>query len=621
MNAPTPNVFLCNGADKPADVPQDAKVVKLAYSKDDPERLVNLKLPTFVGQVYHLPPRILDLLEIAAYVFAADRWAHRGPKEAVEFHAWPRSMRFVIRVREANFWSRAEVKEKLAAALVFMTGDREYAFEFLPGHSTPVTSLFDREEFKIEPRGPASVALFSGGLDSLAGVLERLQSTEDDLYLISHRSGQPSTKRTQKKLVEALTASYPGRIHHYAFECGLCNKRAAEETQRTRAFLFGSIAFALAHRLLLTSFFVYENGVTSLNLLRRQDLINARASRTTHPKTHALMSLFLSEVQEAPVKVLNPFWQRTKTDVFQLLDQVGGRNLIGSAVSCSKTFQRLESATHCGCCFQCIDRRFAAYASELHDVDNCGIYSKDIFVDPVDSPDTRTTAVDYIRQATDFATTTDDRFANERLFELTDIVDYINADGDQDAVDKLWQLCNRHGKQVVAAIKEIRRQLDDPRYKVKPGSLLQLIADREYLKDDPRRLAERITETLIGSLPVAFKTTKPQKEADLNNQIDALLRAHGDDFRREFPATQFALAKVVPDHEAKNADLLVEAKYIRKGTPPSKASDGIAADITKYPSDKFILFIIYDPERAISDDTEFKRDIEGKRDCLVAVIR
>ena len=621
MNAPTPNIFLCNGADKPVDVPQDAKVVKLTYSKNDPERLVNLKLPAFVDQVYHLLPRILDLLEIAAYVFAADRWADRGPKEAVEFHSWSRSMRFVIRVREANFWNQAKVKEKLAAALVFMTGDREYAFEFLPGHSTPATSLFDREEFKIELQEPASVALFSGGLDSLAGALERLQSTKDDLYLISHSSGQPSTKRTQKKLVEALTKSYPKRINHYSFECGLCKKRAAEETQRTRAFLFDSIAFALAHRLGLNSFFIYENGVTSLNLLRRQDLINARASRTTHPKTHALMSLFLSEIQEAPFKVLNPFWQHTKTDVFLLLDQVGGRDLIGSSVSCSKTFQRLESATHCGCCFQCIDRRFAAYASGLHDIDNCGIYSKDIFVDPIDSPDARTTAIDYIRQATDFAKTTDDGFATERLYELTDIIDYIDAEGDQDAVDKLWQLCNRHGKQVVAAIKEIRLQMDDPCYKVKPGSLLQLIADREYLKDDPRRLAERIAETLAGSIPIAFKTTKPLKEADLNNQIDALLRAHGDVFRREFPATQFALAKVVPDHEAKKADLFVEAKYIRKETSPSKVTDGIAADITKYPSDKFVLFIIYDPERAISDDKEFRLDIESKRDCLVAVIR
>lgn len=621
MNDLPPSVFLCNGAVQPSNIAQDAKVTSLAYAMGDPNRFVNLKLPSFVSQVYHLPNRILDLLEIAAYVFAGDRLSSRGPKEAVEYHSWLRSFRYVIRVRDADFWNQAAVKDKLIAALMFMTGDREYVFDFVPGQSTPPTSLFDREEFKIEQRGQASVALFSGGLDSLAGALERLNTTNDDLYLISHRSGQPSTKRTQKKLIEALMRDYPGRIHHYSFECGLCRVRAAEETQRTRAFLFNSIAFALAHRLSLTSFYAYENGITSLNFARRQDLINARASRTTHPKTHALMSAFLSEFQDASVKVINPFWQHTKADVFQALDRNGGRELIGSAVSCSKTFQRLEPATQCGGCFQCIDRRIAAYAANLQSVDNCGIYSKDIFIDAIDSPETKTTALDYIRQAIEFATTTDDKFAQERLHELSDIVDYIDADGDQDAFEKIWALCHRHGQQVVAAIQEIRRQLDDPCYKVKLGSLLKLIADREYLKEDPRRLAELIAGKLADSIPIAFRTSQPKKEDELNDQIQALIRAREADFRREFPITQFALAKVVPDHEANGIDLMIEAKYLRKGTTPSKASEGIAADITKYPTGKFLLFVVYDPHRAISDDASFRGSIESKRDCLVAIIR
>ncbi|MDO8721834.1 MAG: 7-cyano-7-deazaguanine synthase [Syntrophales bacterium] len=572
-----------------------------------------------------MPDRILDLLEIAAYVFAADRWVSRGRKDAVEFHAWMRSIRFIIRVRDSNFWNRPEVKRKLSDVLIFMTGDKEYTFDFVPGHSTATTSLFDSEEFEIVPRSQASqasVVLFSGGIDSLSGVLERLHSTQEDIYLISHSSGQPTTKRTRRQLVKELEKLYPGRIHHYSFECGLTgHKRAAEETQRTRAFLFASIAYALAHRLSQPYFFIYENGITSLNLSRRQDLINSRASRTTHPKTLALMSLFLSEVEGAPVKVHNPFWQHTKTDVFELLNQMGGRNLLGSTVSCSRTFQRIEPATHCGCCFQCIDRRLAAYASGLQEVDNCGIYSKNILIDQIESPETRTTALDYIRQATTFANITDDRFYHERLYELSDIVDFIEVNGEQDAIEKIWKLCNRHGKQVVEAIKVIRQQHDDPCRKLNLGSLLQLIADREHLKDDARKLAERITAILATSIPIAFKTRQPAKEDELNDHIDALLRADGIDFHREFPSTTFALAKVIPDHEARNVDLLTEAKYVRRGTSPSKATEGIAADITKYQASKFILFVIYDPERGISDDATFKKDIEGKRDCLVTVIR
>jgi len=620
MSSSTPKVFLCNGAGRLKDLAENAKVTSLSYFRDNPGRNVNLQLPRFVDQVFHLPPRILDLLEIAAYVFAADRAAHRGAKEAVELHAWPRAMHFVIRVRDADFWNQALVKQKLSAALLYMTGDKEYLFDFVPGHSTPPTSLFDREEFAVPPQEPSSVALFSGGLDSLAGVLARLESTNEVFYLISHRSGQPSTKRTQKKLVDALTATYRGRIRHYSFDCGLFHYRAAEETQRTRAFLFCSIAFALAHRLSLNSFFAYENGVTSLNLLRRQDLIGARASRTTHPKTLHLMSQFLSELNGSRVTVLNPFWNQTKTDVMDLLNRVNGRNLIGSTVSCSKTFQRLETATHCGSCFQCIDRRLAAYAAGLQDVDNVGIYSKDIFTDPIESPETRTTALDYIRQAIRFSTETDDAFALARLSELAEITDYVPGTEDE-AVEAVWQLCHRHGEQVLVALKEIRRHLDDLRYKVRSGSLLQLISDREYLKEDPERLARRIAAMLRETIPVAFKRARPRNEDEVNDQIEAFLRAHGDDFRREFPTTQFCLAKVVPDHEAKANALLVEAKYIRKATSPSKASEGIAADITKYPGGSFILFVVYDPERAIVDDETFKKDIQSKRDCLVAVIR
>lgn len=479
----SPRVFLCNGAPVPHSIHPNAHVTVLNYLPDDPNRLVTLKLPKFVDQFYHLPDRILDLLELAAYVFAADRAAYRGAKDAVEYHAWSRSMFFVVKVRDAAFWNQQRVKDKLSAVIRFMTGDFEYSFEFLAGHTTPPASLFDKEEFAISPRGPASVALFSGGLDSLAGALERLKTTSEDLYLISHRSGQPSTKKTQAKLVLALCAAYPGRVHHYSFDCGLANQRGAEETQRTRAFLFSSIAFAVAHRIGLDSFFAYENGVTSLNFIRRQDLMNARASRTTHPQTHALMADFLAEVHGGPVKVVNPFWTKTKADVFALLDNVNGRNLISSAVSCSKTFQRLPgNATHCGCCFQCIDRRIAAYAAGLQEIDNAGIYSTDIFKNRIETAETRTTALDYVRQAVHFSNATDDSFVMDRLAELSDVTPFVGLEEDA-AVEAVWTLCHRHGEQVMNALSEVRRQFDDLRFPLADGSLLQLIAARAHLRD------------------------------------------------------------------------------------------------------------------------------------------
>lgn len=479
----SPRVFLCNGAARPATLPANADVTTLDYRPDADPRLVTLHLPNFVDQLYHIQPRILDLLEIAAYVFAADRTASRGAKDAVEYHAWSRAMFFLVKVRDAAFWNRPRVKEKLSKAIQFMTGDFEYTFDFLPDHTTPPTSLFDKEEFATAHHGPVSVALFSGGLDSLAGVLERLETTDEEVFLISHRSGQPTIKRTQASLAQALCRKYPSRVHPYSFDCGLANERAVEETQRTRAFLFGSIAFAVAHRLGLDSFFAYENGVTSFNFIRRQDLMNARASRTTHPKTHALMADLFSEVHDGPVKLVNPFWTKTKTDVFTLLDKVNGRDLINSAVSCSKTFERMPgSTTHCGCCFQCIDRRIAAYAAGLQTFDDTGIYSTNIFIKRIEKDETRTTALDYVRQAVHFANTTDDGFVKDRLAELSDVTPYVGMEEDA-AVEAVWTLCHRHGEQVVEGLSAIRTKFDDLRCRLEEGSLLQLIATRAYLTD------------------------------------------------------------------------------------------------------------------------------------------
>ncbi|HSF33732.1 MAG TPA: hypothetical protein VLK82_25110 [Candidatus Tectomicrobia bacterium] len=207
-------------------------VLTLAYNPSvRSECNIQLSLPDFVRDVYHLPDRLLDLLEIAAYVFSADRLIRRGERDDVEYHAWARSFEFQIRVRDQAFWSQESVRRKLGETLTFITGDRDYAFIFQSGHYTPATSLFDQEDFRIESRQKTSVVLFSGGLDSLAGAIEQLETTDHHVCLISHRS-QPGIIRTQDGLVRALKRQprYEGRISHYPFLCRLTGIRAPEES-------------------------------------------------------------------------------------------------------------------------------------------------------------------------------------------------------------------------------------------------------------------------------------------------------------------------------------------------------------------------------------------------------
>jgi hypothetical protein len=47
----------------------------------------------------------------------------------------------------------------------------------------------------------------------------------------------------------------------------------------------------------------------------------------------------------------------------------------------------------------------------------------------------------------------------------------------------------------------------------------------------------------------------------------------------------------------------------------------MAADLIKYPPTAHILFVVYDPERAISDDQIFRNAFEEKGRCTVQIIR
>ena len=159
-------------------------------------------------------------------------------------------------------------------------------------------------------------------------------------------------------------------------------------------------------------------------------------------------------------------------------------------------------------------------------------------------------------------------------------------------------------------------------YSVVPrDSLLGLISDREYMKDPVSLLVDRLCELLNPAIGRMFGANPPKDEPDLNTKIGTLLSSHEVDLRSEHPAVSFAGGHTVPDHGGDNSDILIEAKYVRGATSPTKVSDAMAADITKYPQDRHILFLVYDPLRMIKDDQIFKTDFESLGRCTVLIVR
>ena len=137
--------------------------------------------------------RVLDLLQIAAYVFSADRMATRGERDSVNYNSWARSFNFKIPVYDIDFWNTKDTHEVLSAALQFMTGDRKYKFTFsslkddilVPGKK--FLPYFNKEYMSLDEAESTDILLFSGGLDSLAGAIQRLNETPDrHLCLVTH---------------------------------------------------------------------------------------------------------------------------------------------------------------------------------------------------------------------------------------------------------------------------------------------------------------------------------------------------------------------------------------------------------------------------------------------------
>jgi hypothetical protein len=602
---------------------KSAKDYQLSYyDVGDFKANVSAKFAKFHPDITALQPKILDLLEIAIYVFSSDRRVFRGDRYGLNYNKWARTFNFHIPVRDIDFWKDGKIISSLSESLGFMSGDRKYNFFFEKYKKQAFIdhqpTLFTDDIIPLDARNDVDVMLFSGGLDSLAGAIETLNMTKDKkLYLVGHKSNK-STISTQVGLVRTLSEKYKDRITFYGFECHFTGLSSIEETQRTRMFLFSAIAFAICSHFSKNEFFIFENGITSINLLKQADVINARASRTTHPKTIGLLRKFYNGFVK-DYKFITPYIYKTKTDIMNVFIQFKEENLIASSVSCSATRNNDISSHHCGVCSQCIDRRFAIYAAGLED------YS-DNYVNDIICGNNNAEALTRLYNTLRFASMQD--FSTQAAFftkftnEIDDLLDYIPGDNPDDKVSELYNFHCRYADSMLFAASKMQQKHNDLRSPVPTNSLLQIIASKEYLKTPFQTRVEEIDNFLRDKIRIIFQRVKPANENDFNDKIEALLSGIGL-FSREFPPLKFGITKYIPDHS--QDELLIESKYIRKSITPSVASQGIAADITQVTQKSKkcgIYFIVYDPAIQINNDKEFTDGFQGVREnCYVRIYR
>jgi Queuosine biosynthesis protein QueC len=427
----------------------------LRLALDGRAQNITLKLED-IGKrlVKNVPDLLIDLVEIATYVFCADQATSRGGNAQVGMgSAWRRDFRFVIPVRNPNHWNNRKVLEPLCETLGFLSED-DYAFEFEKA-TTPVAldkylemGADDTAAFK-----PDEIVLFSGGLDSLGGAVQELISGTKNIALVSHRSSSKIFDH-QKDLVAELKQRFPkGLMHVPVLIARQEPLRAPEHTQRSRSFLYTALACVVARLFGNTRIRFFENGVVSINLPISEQVVGARATRTTHPLVLERFREFFSAAIGMSIEVENPFIWKTKADVIRSIVKRGYGPLIKHTVSCTRSYGITKLHSHCGCCSQCLDRRFAVLAADAAQHDPVEMYKVELLTGGRNRPNDQTMAESYVRTALELRDMGEFAFFGRFSGETARVCLGFPALKSDDVARQVLGLHQRHGQAICDVLK------------------------------------------------------------------------------------------------------------------------------------------------------------------------
>lgn len=312
-----------------------------------------------------------DIFLLGCFVYGIDILL---PRKEFSINGWTRDIDVEFPVEFPELFSKG--KTDLEQLLSFLTGDnwtilfvkRENSILYLPRTRGTVYKDEYRKSYK-------KVTLFSGGLDSLIGVIDQLSSSQDRLALVSHYDASfKGAKSDQDKLNLNLYPRYKNRYHLIQTRVDLSGHDTNgkeienESTLRSRSFLFLSQAILVSHSIGSDiRIFIPENGTISLNHPLTPSRRSSCSTRTAHPYYLIKVGDFISKLGlNHPVK--NEYEMKTKG---QMLEECGDRQTLlatyRDSCSCAKRGTRKDirdvsrGTNHCGICMPCIYRRVALH--------------------------------------------------------------------------------------------------------------------------------------------------------------------------------------------------------------------------------------------------------------------
>jgi hypothetical protein len=264
----------------------------------------------------------------------------------------------------------------LQEAVEFLTGD-DWDFEFFGGPdgyewSSPLLSNVFTGESPL-------ICLYSGGLDSAAGVGRRLMERPDRFVLpvtVKHQPGQNDLIGVQ---LQRLKDHFGARIEPLVVRSDMHRPDGMkwEPSHRGRSLLFasaGAVAAALAGA---PDVEVFESGIGAINVPLMAGMTGSKATRGCHPEFLSRMSRLATLVAGRQITFRLPFFDHTKGEMVRSLKEAGLADLARETVSCARYPVGYHRYKQCGLCPGCLFRRQAMIVGDIEEP--LGTYSFDLF--------------------------------------------------------------------------------------------------------------------------------------------------------------------------------------------------------------------------------------------------
>jgi len=366
-----------------------------------------------------------DMLTVASAIYACDLGFKRGEREEIT-----RSISLEIPV--VNHHAFQNTKDDLELLLWTLSHDN-WTIKFTRIDGQP-------ESKRTWPKEKGATILFSGGVDSFAGALELLiDRGQDGVQLASHVTANPVTRQSQDALVSYLGTRFNGAAKRIALRSGGRNKgkyvfpkdSEREETQRTRSFMYLSVAALAARRSGHNELVVIaENGQMAIHLPLSVARVGSFSTHTAHPEFVVQATAFFSRILDCELKVSNPYLYKTKSEVVATIP-ASDRVALAQSVSCWRG-ARVPSFNHCGDCVPCLVRRIAFECNNIVLAE----YKHDLFAQDVPNLPEANEGKRNLVELTEFA----HAFASKRDGELEGVFpDLISTDFDRTAAIAMYR--------------------------------------------------------------------------------------------------------------------------------------------------------------------------------------